>query len=256
MEPTALRCGSGGSLRSPAAIMMMRCGSLLKRYAANHSLMEANLPQVAQQILTAMRLTIDDDILVFDPGRQPTLPEKVRLFSVNQQGWRIFMSDRVRRHLKRLTDPEVLLQASKAYTDFIQGEDEREQHQRARRAALSAKQRAEYEAWEKTIVELSHGPLPPYGVVRDTYLKCPTGMVSIPYGSLLRTREWANRRKEIKERDGWMCRECRATADEGALLHVHHRQYRVGLLPWQYPDDSLITLCENCHWEIHDSWLT
>ena len=40
------------------------------------------------------------------------------------------------------------------------------------------------------------------------------------------------------------------------MLNVHHKQYRVDRLPWQYPDDALITLCEDCHVEIHDSWQT
>ncbi|TMI72079.1 MAG: hypothetical protein E6H09_11155 [Bacteroidetes bacterium] len=34
-------------------------------------------------------------------------------------------------------------------------------------------------------------------------------------------------------------------------LHVHHRYYKQDLLPWQYPDDALITLCWSCHENLH-----
>jgi hypothetical protein len=34
-------------------------------------------------------------------------------------------------------------------------------------------------------------------------------------------------------------------------LHIHHKYYQEGLLAWEYPSQSLITLCEQCHEEIH-----
>jgi hypothetical protein len=30
-------------------------------------------------------------------------------------------------------------------------------------------------------------------------------------------------------------------------LHVHHRYYLRGKKPWEYDDDALTTLCEDCH---------
>lgn len=36
-------------------------------------------------------------------------------------------------------------------------------------------------------------------------------------------------------------------------LHVHHTYYQKGLLPWEYPDDSLITLCWTCHEKLHQN---
>jgi len=36
-------------------------------------------------------------------------------------------------------------------------------------------------------------------------------------------------------------------------LNVHHTYYQEGLKPWQYPDDSLITYCQICHKELHDT---
>lgn len=34
-------------------------------------------------------------------------------------------------------------------------------------------------------------------------------------------------------------------------LNVHHQYYVQGLKPWEYPDDALITLCEDCHKKRH-----
>lgn len=34
-------------------------------------------------------------------------------------------------------------------------------------------------------------------------------------------------------------------------LHVHHNYYQKGRLPWEYPDEALITLCWYCHEELH-----
>ncbi|OYU56916.1 MAG: hypothetical protein CFE25_06740 [Chitinophagaceae bacterium BSSC1] len=34
-------------------------------------------------------------------------------------------------------------------------------------------------------------------------------------------------------------------------MHVHHLYYKVGLKPWEYDNDALITLCWKCHEEIH-----
>ena len=34
-------------------------------------------------------------------------------------------------------------------------------------------------------------------------------------------------------------------------LHVHHKYYQEGLLPWEYPDDALMTLCYKCHEKLH-----
>lgn len=35
------------------------------------------------------------------------------------------------------------------------------------------------------------------------------------------------------------------------FLHVHHKFYVLGRLPWEYNDDALITLCNWCHWNFH-----
>lgn len=48
---------------------------------------------------------------------------------------------------------------------------------------------------------------------------------------------------EILQRDNWMCQAC---VDTESTLHVHHIKY-TSKLPWETPDNLLITLCESCH---------
>lgn len=64
------------------------------------------------------------------------------------------------------------------------------------------------------------------------------------YSNKLKDPRWQKMRLEILNRDGWKCREC---AIETETLHVHHNFYQQGKEPWDYPLDSLITLCAGCH---------
>ena len=41
-------------------------------------------------------------------------------------------------------------------------------------------------------------------------------------------------------------------AEKPYHLEFHHKYYLETKLPWQYPDDTLVTLCNWCHQEIHD----
>ncbi len=34
-------------------------------------------------------------------------------------------------------------------------------------------------------------------------------------------------------------------------LHVHHKYYQIGKLPWEYPNEALVTLCWDCHETLH-----
>jgi hypothetical protein len=36
-------------------------------------------------------------------------------------------------------------------------------------------------------------------------------------------------------------------------LNVHHKYYQEGLYPWEYPDDALVTYCEKCHQNLHET---
>ena len=35
-------------------------------------------------------------------------------------------------------------------------------------------------------------------------------------------------------------------------MHVHHRFYILGRLPWDYADEALVTLCDSCHYDLHE----
>lgn len=64
------------------------------------------------------------------------------------------------------------------------------------------------------------------------------------YSQKLKDPRWQKKRLEILERDEWTCQRC---FDTESTLAVHHRKYLPNTNPWEYPDDLLITLCENCH---------
>ena len=64
------------------------------------------------------------------------------------------------------------------------------------------------------------------------------------YSEKLKDPRWQKKRLEIFERDNWACFDC---GDETATLHVHHLEYIKEKNPWDYNNEFLITLCENCH---------
>ena len=41
--------------------------------------------------------------------------------------------------------------------------------------------------------------------------------------------------------------------EKSVVLHVHHKFYVYKNLPWEYNDDALITLCNWCHWSLHET---
>ena len=59
---------------------------------------------------------------------------------------------------------------------------------------------------------------------------------------------WQKKRLEIMERDNFTCQSC---GDTESTLNVHHTYYEKGKKPWEYPDVTLITWCENCHKDRH-----
>lgn len=67
------------------------------------------------------------------------------------------------------------------------------------------------------------------------------------YSEKLKHPFWQKKRLEVMQRDGWRCRKCGAAEK---TLNVHHLKY-IGANPWDTPDDSLMTLCEDCHDESH-----
>lgn len=69
-------------------------------------------------------------------------------------------------------------------------------------------------------------------------------MAESKYSEKLKDPRWQKKRLEIFERDNWACQIC---YDTKSTLAVHHRRYLPVTEPWDYPDELLVTLCENCH---------
>lgn len=74
-------------------------------------------------------------------------------------------------------------------------------------------------------------------------------MAVITYAEKLKDPRWQKRRLTILDRDEWHCQMC---FDSETMLVVHHRYYTPGAQPWEYPDEALITLCDNCHRSEHE----
>lgn len=69
------------------------------------------------------------------------------------------------------------------------------------------------------------------------------------YANLLLRPEWQKKRLKIIERDRWSCIAC--GSPNNRTLTVHHKGYLPGLMPWEYPDEMLETLCVEHHNERH-----
>lgn len=72
-----------------------------------------------------------------------------------------------------------------------------------------------------------------------------------PYSILLNRIEWFAKREEILKRDGYRCVKCGVAESEDTVLQVHHKHYVYGRDPWEYENSSLVTLCADCHSEVH-----
>jgi hypothetical protein len=68
------------------------------------------------------------------------------------------------------------------------------------------------------------------------------------YRDLLLHPKWDKKRKEILARDNYTCTRCgRNMTDNFIVLHVHHRKYISGRMPWEYENSNFSTLCGTCH---------
>lgn len=72
-------------------------------------------------------------------------------------------------------------------------------------------------------------------------------MAENTYSEKLRDPRWQKKRLAILNRDKFKCRLCK---DDETELHVHHTYYTSDTDPWEYEDQSLITLCSHCHKEV------
>lgn len=67
------------------------------------------------------------------------------------------------------------------------------------------------------------------------------------YKSDLSDGRWQKKRLEIFKRDNFECLNCH----EPNQISVHHLHYENGVKPWEYDNDSLVTLCDRCHDILH-----
>lgn len=71
----------------------------------------------------------------------------------------------------------------------------------------------------------------------------------IDYKEQIKSPLWQKKRLEILSRDKFACVVCGSTDKQ---LHVHHKRYIAGRNYWDYPDELLVTLCEDCHRKAHN----
>jgi hypothetical protein len=70
----------------------------------------------------------------------------------------------------------------------------------------------------------------------------------VGYSEKLKDPRWQKKRLEIFQRDKFSCVICQA---EDITLHAHHVAYEKDTEPWEYDNKNIVTLCEECHTEIH-----
>lgn len=70
----------------------------------------------------------------------------------------------------------------------------------------------------------------------------------LTYAEQIKHPNWQKRRLEMLEYYGWACAHCDA---KDKMLHVHHKQYFKGRMAWEYSNEELAVLCEDCHKDHH-----
>lgn len=68
------------------------------------------------------------------------------------------------------------------------------------------------------------------------------------YQEQLETFAWKRKRALILRMSFNKCYFC----GRSSQLQVHHKYYVNGQMAWDYPDNALVALCEDCHRKIHD----
>lgn len=72
------------------------------------------------------------------------------------------------------------------------------------------------------------------------------------YETLMRDWRWLKFSDELKERRGYECEICGLERSETRCLQAHHLGYLSNRLPWEYPDEKMLVVCDECHHNIHD----
>ena len=64
------------------------------------------------------------------------------------------------------------------------------------------------------------------------------------YSDKLKDPRWQRKRLEVMERDDFRCMCCHG---DDVTLNVHHTYYVFDKDPWDYPTETLWTICQDCH---------
>ena len=72
--------------------------------------------------------------------------------------------------------------------------------------------------------------------------------MKINYKEELKSPEWQRKSCNHKYLDNYICQIC---GQKDKVVHVHHHFYIEGRHIWEYPDETLVTLCEDCHAKEH-----
>lgn len=68
-------------------------------------------------------------------------------------------------------------------------------------------------------------------------------MDKVEYSEFINHPLWKKKREEVFRFYGKKCSKC----DSRKFPHVHHKTYARGKMPWEYPIENFIVLCERCH---------
>ncbi len=66
-----------------------------------------------------------------------------------------------------------------------------------------------------------------------------------------RTKQWKEFREKALRLAAYRCEKCDRSQSEGAILQVHHKEYRPGLAAWDYDYSLCDVLCKACHARRH-----
>lgn len=77
--------------------------------------------------------------------------------------------------------------------------------------------------------------------------KIPIKFTPEAYKEELKDKRWCKVRDMVMKRDGYRCVLCGSSND----IQVHHTIYK-GIHAWEYPLNTLYTLCKQCHESVHN----
>lgn len=73
------------------------------------------------------------------------------------------------------------------------------------------------------------------------------------YQEQLNDKRWKIRAIRFKGLKNMTCEFCGAKKWDFKFLHIHHKVYKNNLMAWEYLDEDLICLCNDCHRKVHYS---